>query len=333
LKARLCVEGNRRIRDFCREHNVPLREVGTLVVARSEAERPGLEELHRRGQANGVAGLRVLTGGELRAREPNARGCAALVAPTGAVLDSRCYVEALADEARGRGVVFHFGRRAERIEKRAGGHTVDGLRCRTLVNAAGLYADRIAHQLGAGGEYAILPFRGEYYRVRDAKAGLVRAMVYPVPDPDYPFLGIHWTPTADGGLKVGPNAVLALGREAYRRFQVDLRETLAMATDLRAWRLVTPSFLRLAARHLRTSLSRRAFLAEASTLVQGFALEDFESGPPPGNRAQLVDRRGRLVDDLVIERDGDTLHILNVVSPGLTCSLPFADHVASLLLD
>ena len=337
LKARFCVEGNRRIRAFCRERGVPVRDVGTLVVARSADEAGALEELRWRGEANDVPDLRLLSARELGAREPNVRGCAALLAPTGAVLDAQAYVEALARDAQERGVTFAFGTRVLGVETAGSGFRVlasdASFRCGHLVNAAGLQADRLAHHMGAGREFTIVPFRGEYHRVAERKANLVRAMVYPLPDPDHPFLGIHLTPTAGGQLRIGPNAVLALGRESYRPWQVHPGDVLALASDPRAWRLLTPSFVRTAVGQLRTSLSRHAFLREASTLVRGLELADLEGRFPAGNRAQLVDRRGRLVDDLVVERDGTTLHILNVVSPGLTCSLPFADHLVDTFPD
>lgn len=336
LKARFCAEGGLRIREFCSQKGIPFKTVGALVVARSESERHILEELYRRGVANGAPDLQILPRGELQKLEPQVKGCAALHAPSAGIVDSRRLVEALVQEASNRGVTFFFSEHARRIERCTSNYIVHTdrqlFKCSYLINAAGLYADRIAHMLEAGRDYTILPFRGEYYRLCERKARIVRVMVYPVPDLSYPFLGIHFTPTVHGELKVGPNAVLSLGREAYNRTQVNLREAIAMMIDLRNWRLLRrQEFQRLVSQHLRTSLSKRTFLRHARTLVGDLNVEDLLKGPPAGIRAQLVDQAGRFVDDLVIERKDNTLHILNVVSPGLTCALPFADYVASLV--
>lgn len=336
LKARFCVEGNQRIREFCQRANVPFKDVGLLVVARTQNEISILEELWRRGQANGVPGLQILSKQELRQRESHVKGCAGLSAPSGAIVDSRQFVTVLAQEASHKGVAFFFGHRVRRAEKNASGYTVHTdhqlFQCAYLMNAAGLYADRIAHMLGVGLDYRILPLRGEYYRVCESKAQLVSALVYPVPNLNFPFLGIHFTPTVRGELKVGPNAVPALGRESYSNLQINLREALAMMLDARSWRLLRrPEFRQMAAQHLRTSLSQQAFLREASTLVEGLKEGDLERGPLPGIRAQLADRTGRLIDDMIVEKRDSSLHILNVVSPGFTCASPFAEYVVSLV--
>lgn len=336
LKARFCVEGNQRIKDFCQRTGVPFKQVGLLVVAQTPVEMETLERLYQRGQLNGVPELRILSQRELAQQEPQVKGCAALYAPSGAIVDSRQFVEALAREARELGVVFCFGHKVQRVEKRSSGYHVhtnrQTIRCDFLINAAGLYADRIAHGMGVGTEYVIIPFRGEYYKVRDEKAHLVRTLVYPVPDLHFPFLGIHFTPTVDGGLKVGPNAILALGREAYTHAQINLQETVAMLRTKALWQLMrNREFRRMATRFLRTSLSRRAFLQEASTLVAGLSESDLLRGPLPGIRAQVVDQAGQLVDDMIVEKQDNSMHVLNVVSPGLTCALPFAEYLMSLL--
>jgi L-2-hydroxyglutarate oxidase LhgO len=336
LKARFCVEGNRRIRELCEQKEIPCRNVGILVIARTATEEKTLEELYRRGQENGVPELRLLSKQELQQQEPNVKGCAALLAPTGSVVDSKCLVAGLAQEAQAQGVRFLFKKQVRAIEAVSHGYRVRAgnvtLETRQLINAAGLYADQIAHMLGAGRDYSIIPFRGEYYLVAEKKTQLVRAMIYPVPDLNYPFLGIHFTPTAHGELKVGPNAVLALGRESYKNSQIHFGETLAMICELKTWKLLNPGFIKMASHHVWTSLSKRAFLNEASTLVTGLEISDLLKGPPAGNRAQLVDRQGKLCDDLVVEQQGSAIHILNIVSPGFTCALPFAEYIAELVL-
>lgn len=335
LKARFCVEGNRRLKEYARARGVPLAETGILVVARSQAERGVLEELLRRGKENDVPGLRLVDGAELKRLEPNASGIAALHAPSGASVDSAALVEAFAEDARAAGVTFLLGEGVRKISEDGHGFRILAartlLRATRLVNCAGLHADRIAHQLGAGLPYSIVPFRGEFYYIDPAKAGLIRSMIYSVPDIRYPFLGVHWTRTVHGRVKVGPNAVLAFGREAYGTFQVHPGDAARMLLDARFWRMLGGSeFRRLAAANLRSSLSKTAFLTQAFSLVHGAEVSDFRKGPS-GIRAQLVDRDGNLVDDLLVERKGASLHVLNAISPGLTCSLPFADYLAQQL--
>lgn len=335
LKARFCVEGNRRLKEYARARGVPLTENGILVVAKSLAERPTLEELLRRGRENGVPGLRIVDGGEVKRLEPNATGMAGLHAPSGAAVAAAELVKALAEDAREAGVVFLLGHEVRTLSEDSAGYEVRTsrgvLRARRLVNCAGLFADRLAHQLGAGRDYAIVPFRGEFYYLDAGKKGLIRSMIYSVPDIRYPFLGVHWTVTFDGRIKVGPNAVLALGREAYGTYQVQPFDVARMLADGRFWRMVKgPEFRRLARENLKTSLSKAAFLRQAFTLVHGAKPSDFAKGGS-GIRAQLVDKAGSLVDDLTIEKKGNALHVLNAISPGLTCGLPFADYLAEEL--
>lgn len=331
-KAALCVTGNRMMRELCRERGVPLVEGGILVVARTSDELPKLEELLRRGNENGVPGLRLVEGRDLGAIEPNVTGLAALHAPSGASVDARALVRTLAAEARELGVEFRLGAGVAAIEPAAGGFRarigsefVDSAR---LVNCGGLHADRIAHQLGAGLGYSILPVRGEYRLVRPEARHLVRSMVYPVPDLNFPFLGVHWTRTAHGEVKIGPNAVPALGREAYSWRDSTVIGAWELATSARAWRcLAQPGYLDLITRETWGSLRDRHFLDEARKLVPALRLTDLGPGPA-GIRAQVVDAAGKLVDDLLVESQDRALHVLNVVSPGLTCSLAFAKHLA-----
>lgn len=335
LKAKFCIEGNREIREYCARQKVPFDPSGILIVARTESERPVLEELLSRGQANGSPDLRILEAAELARRESNVTGVAALLAPSGGAVDSAALVRRLAEEATAAGVRFHLGERVLRVAESRDGYEVRTARgfhrARRLINCAGLHADRIAHQLGAGLDYSIVPFRGEFYYLDEARSSFIRSMVYGVPDVRYPFLGVHWTKTVHGRVKVGPNAVLALGREAYRTFDIHPVDTLDMLSDRKFWRMAaSPEFRRLAAENLRTSLSKKAFLERAFSLVKGAAAADFRKGPS-GIRAQLVDRSGNLVDDILVERRGGSLHVLNAVSPGLTCSLPFADYLADQL--
>ncbi len=335
LKARFCVEGNRRLKEYCRARAVGLLENGILVVAQKASEIPVLEELLRRGRENGVAGLRLLEASELAALEPNAVAERALYAPSGAAVDAAGLVRRLAEDAAKQGATLLLRQDAGEIYADGEGFVVrasDGeIRAKCLVNCAGPHADRIAHRLGAGLEYAVVPFRGEFYYLDEAKAGLLRSMLYGAPDLEFPFLGVHWTRMFDGKVKIGPNAVLAPGREAYGRFEFRLKDMLEMGLDPRFWKMLTrPQFRRLAAENLRSSLSKDVFVARALALLKGVSPSDFRAGSS-GIRAQIVDSSGRMVDDLLVERKGNALHVLNVVSPGLTCALPFADYLVGLL--
>jgi L-2-hydroxyglutarate oxidase len=203
--------------------------------------------------------------------------------------------------------------------------------CDRLINCAGLHADRIAHKVGVGLGYTIVPFRGEYQKMRGPLKDSVNAMIYPVPDLAFPFLGIHWTKTIHGDLKAGPNAMLAFGRESYRFWDIHWGDCFDMLTRAAVWRLLlNPAFRRMTKEQIRTSLSQNAFIKEASTLLKGVTKDDFDPGPA-GIRAQLVDRQGRLVDDIVIEKKDNSLHVLNAVSPGFTCSMAFAEYLCDQL--
>lgn len=335
LKARLCVEGNNLLRSYCQTTGVAMKPTGILVVARKPSEDTILEELLRRGTANGVPGLDILSQAEVLRREPNVIGGKALWAPTGAAVDSLGLVRQLASELRAAGGQIFLNQEVKSMTQSACGfqvRTPDGFFESTqLLNCAGLHADRIAHMVGVGLGYTIVPFRGEYFKLRSELSSLVQAMIYPIPDLAFPFLGIHWTKTVQDELKIGPNAMIAFGRESYRFWDIHLKDCLEMLAKPGVWRLLfNPQFQRLAKEQLQSSLNRNAFLKEAASLVKGIKIGDFVPGPA-GIRAQLVDQTGKLVDDLLIESKEGGVHVLNAVSPGLTCSLAFADYLCDQL--
>ncbi len=335
LKAALCVEGNRRLAEYAQANDVPFRRVGTFVVARNETEAGVIETLRRNGEANGVPGIEIISGEALRRYEPNALGEAALHAPTGGIIDSSALVRSLAGSAQKAGVQFLFRHRvigvqetADHVELQAGGERVVA---EFMVNCAGLYADKLAHMMGVGSPYAIIPFRGEYYAIHSDGPPLIRSMVYPAPDLAFPFLGVHLTATVGGRVLIGPNAVPAFGREAYSRLSFNVRE---MAEQF-LWKgtrqlLKDPHVRRTAVWELKRSFSKRIFAAEASEVVRGVRPESLRSYRA-GIRAQLVSESGQLIEDMLLERTPRSLHLLNVVSPGMTCSIPFAEHVAGLI--
>ena len=335
LKATLCRRGIELLREHCAEHGLPYQECGKVVVARNEGELAALGDIEARATANGVPGLRRLTGAELREIEPHATGVAALYSPRTAIVDFTAVATSFADDVRAAGGRLRLGFEVTRIGRRGDRVTVaspgEELVFDRLVICAGLWSDRLARLAGDAPAPAIVPFRGEYYRLVPAREGLVRGLIYPVPDPRYPFLGVHFTRRVRGGVDIGPNAVLALAREGYRRRDVrpgELWETLR-------W----PGFRRLAARHWRTGLKemygsavKRAFLAEARAFVPELEAADMLPAPA-GVRAQAVDPDGSLVDDFRIGRLGPVTTVRNAPSPAATSSLAIAEYLADRILD
>ena len=333
LKAELCTRGRLLLRDYCTEHDLPYDEVGKLVVAVAPEELPRLDALERTALANGVPGLRRLDTAGLREVEPHAAGLAALHSPATAITDFVAVAYRLAADIEAAGGRIELGAEVSAIRVEGGGVAVDTpagkRRFDQLVVCAGLHGDRLARQVDGQAGPRIVPFRGEYLAVRPAKQHLVRGLVYPVPDPAYPFLGVHFTRRVDGSLEIGPNAVLALRREGYRRRDVsaaDVAETLA-------W----PGFWHLARRHWRTgvtevrgSLSVRAYLRGAQRYVPEIGFADVVRGGA-GVRAQAVERDGTLVDDFRISHAGPVTSIRNAPSPAATSSLAIAEHVVARL--
>lgn len=335
LKARLCVRGGMLLKEFCRTHGVPFKEVGTVVLARTAEEGEVLKELHRRAEANGVRSVSILNSTELATVEPFAHAQEALLSPTGAIVDSPRLVAELSRDANALGVMFVFGAKVKKLVDKGGYLDIETdkshIQTRFLVNCAGLYADQLAWMMDVGRDYCIVPFRGDYYQLKPNRNQLVRSMIYPAPDLNLPFLGIHLTRKTDDSVIVGPNALLALGREKYRDARVNWHETLRMLLDLRFVKLMSrPSFLRLALRELRLSVSKHEFVEEAKTLVPALRA-DYLIPAQSGIRAQLVDKDGRLVDDFVFSETDKSFHVLNSVSPGLTSALAFAEEIDAIL--
>jgi L-2-hydroxyglutarate oxidase LhgO len=332
LKARLCVQGRRLLEEFCAEHGIRYDRCGKVVVARSTDEVPALRTVEARALANGVPGLRRLGPAELVEVEPHAVGVAALLSPATAIVDFADVAEAMAAE-----LDIRLGFEVTSIQPGPGQVALAGPAGEVLADwvvvCAGLQSDRVSRLAGDGPGPAIIPFRGEYWRLRQERADLVRGLIYPVPDPEYPFLGVHFSRRIGGSVDVGPNAVLALAREGYRRFDVvpaDVAETLG-------W----PGFRAMARQHWRTglqeiygSLSKRAFVAEAARLVPELGVDDLVPAPA-GVRAQAVDADGSLVDDFRIGRvgpDGRIMTVRNAPSPGATSSMAIALHLVDSLL-
>lgn len=327
LKARMCLEGSRRLRAFCRERGVPMNECGTLVVARNEAETQVLRRLLELGLQCNVPGLRMISEKEFYDREPSGNAIAALLSPTGATVDSMRLLQAVAEDAKSLGAEYRFGHDVQRIDGLTIETPAGKVTAEHIINCAGLYADKIAHQMGVGLDCRVIPFRGEYMEVEGCD---VRSMIYQAPDLRFPFLSIHLTRETNGRVLAGPSAVLAFGREAYEKQWV-IGETLEMLASLQFWRLVaSPAFLRLAVQNAKTSLLRKAFLRQIQGLAPGIRAEQVHPARA-GIRAQMVNRSGRMLDDILVEYREHSTHVLNAVSPGMTCSLAFAEHVVDRL--
>lgn len=336
-KARYATIGTSQLKSFAQEHDVPLDEVGVVVIATSAADEANLDLLFERADANDVEVEVLPDQASIAEHEPHAVGQRGLWCPTAASVDAPAYVEALAQVVRESGGQIHLDQPVEGLSATGDGVEVR-LEDRTVtashvLNAAGLYADTLAHQLEVGQGYRIVPFRGEYYELKPDRRQLTHSMIYPTPDPELPFLGVHFTRRADGSVIVGPNAVLAGGREAYQRYQIDPLETLQMLTFGGFWRLFGDRTVRSAAlEHLHTSISKRAFVGAASQLVPAVREEDLIPGHA-GIRAQIVSRDGTLVHEPLVEVGPDSTHVLNAVSPGLTASLPFGEELAETVID
>jgi len=336
LKARLCVTGAREMIAYCRERGLPLAMPGKVIVAAHEGERAGLEAIERRGEQNGVEGLRRLGAEELRAREPAVRGVAALLVPTAAIVDYAAVAGSYAAEIEASGGSLRLGCRVSGFGRDGTAVVVETsrgeMRAQQVVNCAGLYADRIAALAGsraARHEFAVLPFRGEYYELRPAAAARVRGLIYPVPDPRFPFLGVHFTPRVGGGVEAGPSAVLAWRREGYRRSDWSARDLAAMAGYVGFWAMAARYWQKGLGEQWR-SWNRRAYLRALRDLMPELGDDDLVPGGA-GVRAQVVLRNGRLLDDFHVLREGPFLHVINVPSPAATASLRIGEHLADQL--
>jgi len=334
LKAALCVEGARALYRFCAEEGIAHQRCGKLVVAVSPEELPRLDELARRGQANGLAGVRRLAAGEIQEIEPYATGVAALHVPETGVTDYPAVARAYARRIEAREGRVLTGARVTGVRRNGSGLVVEtprgALACSLLVNCAGLQADRLARLCGAEPDVRIIPFRGEYYELAAERRGLVRHLIYPVPDPRFPFLGVHLTRRVDGTVEAGPNAVLALKREGYRWRSVSLRD-LAGTLAWPGFRHLAARYWRIGAYEVRRSLLKGTFARDLRRLVPDIRPEDLHRAGS-GVRAQALDRQGGLLDDFRIVNSERAIHVLNAPSPGATASMPIGERIAAMAL-
>jgi len=331
LKATFCRRGGHLIQEFARKRRVPYDECGKIVVALDQPQSSRLEALHARSVANGVPGVRIIGPDEIREIEPHSRGVRALHSPHTAIVDFVALTNALADELRDAGGVIWLKHAVTGIEERgpavrlSTGDRIDEFDL--VITCAGLQSDRVARAAGEPADPRIVPFYGDYFLLAPAKTHLVNGLIYPVPDPRYPFLGVHVTKRVDGAVMLGPNAFLSLGREAYRPRQYDVRDVRDALGFPGFWRFASRN-LAAAVRESRTALSTRAFVSEARKFLPDIDPADVDRGPR-GIRAQAMDVRGRLVDDFAISGTHRVVHVRNAPSPGATSAMAIAEHIVT----
>jgi L-2-hydroxyglutarate oxidase len=338
VKAATCVAGRKALLDFCDRNGVPYEICGKTVVATSQDEMPRLDELYRRGIANGLQGIEALGPERLKELEPHARGVKALHVPETGIIDYKKVAEAYAANIRTSGGDIRLSHRLMGVVERSSEIVLQtsagDYRTRHIINCGGLHSDRLAalmgadHESGAEEAHQIIPFRGEYYRLAPEKYFLVRNLIYPVPDPAFPFLGVHFTRMINGGIEAGPNAVFAFAREGYRKLDINIAD-LGRTVFFRGFWAMAGKYWQTGFGELYRSLSKRAFVRALQKLLPEITEKDLIAGGS-GVRAQAVSASGALVDDFVIRRSRGAIHVLNAPSPGATASLAIGQRIAEM---
>ncbi len=330
LKAQACVSGKARLIQFCEEHDIPYYLCGKVIVATDEEELPRLEQLHQRGLANGVPGLEMIGPERLRELEPCVVGIKALYSPSTGIVDFVQVARAYADEFTTRGGEILTNSEVTTINQRNDQyHLVTASRlveARYVISCAGLYADRVAQMTGASPTPEIVPFRGDYYILRPERSEMVRGLIYPVPDPRFPFLGVHFTRRVNGEVWLGPNAVLAFAREGYQRLDFNVRDLLE-TLSYSGFQKLARTYWRVGLEEMYRDFSKKAFLKSLQRYLPDLRLADLLPGPS-GVRAQALAANGALVDDFIVDQQAGMLHVRNAPSPAATSSLAIAEMIA-----
>lgn len=330
LKARLCVEGSERLKVFCHEHNIPVQITGKVIVATSPEESVQLEELKRRATQNGIMGVEKVGRNQLREIEPYAEGEEALVVPSTAIVDYTQVTRAYAKMVTERGGTIHTNTKIIKADFSHGKWGVyteqEDFTYDILINCGGLFSDRIAELCGAKPQVRIIPFRGEYFKLKSEYEYLVKGLIYPTPNPALPFLGVHFSRHIEGGVGAGPNAVLAFAREGYKKTDVKLDDIALNVAFFGFWKLLG-RYGKVGAFELYRSLSKKAFVRSLQRLVPDIKAEMLEPAES-GVRAQAVDQSGRLVDDFLFIEQRQALHVLNAPSPAATSSILIGEMIA-----
>lgn len=350
-KARLAVEGIREMTAFCRENEIPHEICGKLVVATDAAEEERLKNLEKRGTANGLQGLKWMDATEMRKREPNVAGVAAIEVPEEGIVDYKAVCEALKSSCGERGVEIALGVEVKKLDEQKSGWILRVSRTDELsvlpksatesgggdfevevdfvINCAGLHCDRICKKSGSKPGFQIVPFRGEYFKLKPESQEMVKHLIYPVPDPKYPFLGVHFTRMIGGGVEAGPNAVLAFAREGYRKRDINLFDLAGSLTFIGLHKFLFRNF-RMCMGEMAQSFSRKRFCKALRKLVPEIQLSDLDTGGS-GVRAQAMTRDGGLVDDFAIVQKPNALHVLNAPSPAATASLAIGGEIVKMV--
>jgi L-2-hydroxyglutarate oxidase len=332
LKAKNCVEGREAMYRFCPENGVAHERCGKIVVAVDEREIPALDELERRGRANGLQGLRRLDAAGIKEFEPHVTGVAGLHVPVAGIVDYVQVTQTYGKKVREKGGTVWTGARLRNCKRRAGELVLETTRgavhCRYLINCGGLQCDRVARLCGVEPNLQIVPFRGEYYELNAGRSSLVKNLIYPVPDPRFPFLGVHFTRMVHGGVEAGPNAVLALKREGYTWWDFGLRDMLQL-TGFRGFWTIARKYWKTGLGEVFRSLSKRAFWKALHRLIPELRPEDIHPAGS-GVRAQAIEPSGALVDDFRIVEAERMIHILNAPSPAATASISIGETIAGL---
>jgi len=333
LKARLCVEGQAAMVRFCQEHEIPHEICGKIVVATDESEIPGLNELLRRGRANNVPGIRELDAAQIMEIEPHTTGIRGIHVPGTGITDFKMVAAKYAELIQSSGGEVHTSSGVSRIAREAGAIVLEtatgAVHARFAINCAGLQSDRIAKMSGDSLDLSIVPFRGEYYELVPSKHYLVKGLIYPVADPRFPFLGVHFTRRVHGGVEAGPNAVFAFKREGYTRTSFNLGDSLSTALFPGFWKMAAKNW-KSGAGEMYRSWSKRAFTRALKKLLPTLTEQDLQPGGS-GVRAQALDRAGKLLDDFHFVYRDRILHVCNVPSPAATASLTIGREIVSTL--
>ncbi|MBW4028566.1 MAG: L-2-hydroxyglutarate oxidase [Acidobacteria bacterium] len=333
LKATLCVGGARRMIAFCTEHEIPFERCGKLIVATVQSELPQLHELYRRGIANGLKGLRILSSEEIQEIEPFVSGVSGIHVPETAIVDFKRVAMKIAELITLAGGTIRLSTRVEAL-RRAGNKTVlitsaGELEADLVINCAGLQSDRVSRMAGAQLDLQIVPFRGEYYDVVSEQHHRVRGLIYPVPDPNFPFLGVHFTRRIGGGVEAGPNAVLALDREGYSKLSFSAKDISEYLSFFGFWKLARKHW-RMSLDEMYRSWSKPAFVRALQRLMPTLAAADLKPGGT-GVRAQALARDGKLIDDFAFAYTDGMVHVCNVPSPAATASFAIANHIVDVI--
>lgn len=334
LKALNCTRGREMLYEFCETNSIPYERCGKLVVATDESEIPALRMLEERGIANGLTGIKRLTKEQIKEYEPYANGIEALFVPQTGIVDYAAVTNKYAKLIIKNGGEIKLNAKAKKIKINCNEIVViteqDEFKARYLVNCAGLYSDKVARMSGINPDVKIIPFRGEYYELKKEKQHLVKNLIYPVPDPQFPFLGVHFTRMVHGGVEAGPNAVLAFKRTGYKKSDIDFSNILEMITYPGFWKMAKKHY-KMGFEEFRRSFSKKLFVKSLQKLIPDLTENDIVPGGA-GVRAQALDRDGKLLDDFRIIQTDKMIHVLNAPSPAATASLSIGDTISDMII-